>query len=36
MTMGPLVGDPERIRPHFAETKALLDRIAALDIRTLR
>ncbi|MBU0595549.1 YggS family pyridoxal phosphate-dependent enzyme, partial [Candidatus Bipolaricaulota bacterium] len=32
MTMGPFVDDPERIRPRFAETKELFDRIAALDV----
>jgi len=29
MTMGPLVSDPEQLRPLFRETKALFDRIAA-------
>ncbi len=32
MTMGPLVADPEEIRPYFAETKRLLDGIAELRI----
>jgi pyridoxal phosphate enzyme (YggS family) len=32
MTMGPLVDDPEEIRPFFAETKRLLDGIAGLRI----
>ena len=32
MTMGPLVSDPEQLRPIFRETKALLDRIAAEEI----
>jgi len=32
MTMGPLVDDPEQLRPLFAETKALFDRIAASEI----
>jgi len=32
MTMGPFLPDPEAIRPHFAETKQLLDEIAALRI----
>jgi pyridoxal phosphate enzyme (YggS family) len=32
MTMGPLVADPEEIRPYFAESKRLLDGIAALRI----
>ena len=29
MTMGPLVSDPEELRPIFRETKALFDHIAA-------
>jgi len=32
MTMGPFVPDPEEIRPYFAETRRLFDRIAALGI----
>ncbi len=32
MTMGPLVDDPEEIRPFFAETKRLFDEIAGLRI----
>ena len=32
MTMGPLVDDPEAIRPYFTATKRLLDEIAALEI----
>ncbi len=32
MTMGPLVADPEGIRPHFAETKRLFDEIVGLRI----
>jgi len=32
MTMGPLVDDPEKIRPFFAESKRLLDEIAGLHI----
>jgi len=32
MTMGPLVSDPEQLRPIFRETKALFDRIAAEEI----
>jgi len=32
MTMGPFIDDPERLRPLFAETKTLLDRIADLAI----
>jgi len=32
MTMGPLVADPEEIRPHFAETKRLFDEIVGLRI----
>ncbi len=32
MTMGPLVKDPEEIRPHFAETKRLFDELAVLRI----
>jgi len=32
MTMGPLVSDPEQLRPLFRETKALFDRIAAEEI----
>jgi len=32
MTMGPLVDDPEKIRPFFAEAKRLLDEIAGLRI----
>jgi pyridoxal phosphate enzyme (YggS family) len=32
MTMGPLVEDPEEIRPHFAETKRLFEEIGALRI----
>jgi len=32
MTMGPLVDDPEEIRPFFAESKRLLDEIAGLRI----
>lgn len=32
MTMGPLAADPEGIRPYFAQTKRLFDRIAALRI----
>jgi pyridoxal phosphate enzyme (YggS family) len=32
MTMGPLVEDPEEIRPHFAETKRLFDEIVGLRI----
>ncbi len=40
MTMGPLAADPEEIRPHFAETKRLFDRIAErrianVEMRTL-
>ncbi len=40
MTMGPLVNEPEQIRPSFAETKRLFDRLASLgiprvDLRTL-
>ncbi len=36
MTMGPLVEDPEKIRPFFAETKRLFDEIAALRIPNVR
>jgi len=32
MTMGPLVSDPEQLRPIFRETKALFDHIAADEI----
>ena len=32
MTMGPLVSDPEQLRPIFRETKSLFDRIAASKI----
>ena len=32
MTMGPLVSDPEQLRPIFREAKTLFDRIAAEDI----
>lgn len=32
MTMGPLVADPEEIRPHFAETRRLFDKIVGLRI----
>ena len=32
MTMGPLVSDPEELRPIFRETKGLFDRIAAEEI----
>ena len=32
MTMGPLVADPEEIRPFFAETKCLFDEIVGLRI----
>ena len=32
MTMGPLVDDPEEIRPYFAETKQRFDEIAGLRI----
>jgi len=32
MTMGPLVNDPELLRPIFRETKTLFDRIAIEDI----
>jgi len=32
MTMGPFVDDPERLRPFFAATKDLFDRIAQLAI----
>jgi pyridoxal phosphate enzyme (YggS family) len=32
MTMGPLVSDPEGLRPIFRETKSLFDRIAAEEI----
>jgi len=32
MTMGPFVDDPERLRPIFAATKELFDRIAGLSI----
>ncbi len=36
MTMGPLVDDPEEIRPFFAETKRLFDEIAGLRIPDVR
>jgi pyridoxal phosphate enzyme (YggS family) len=36
MTMGPLVEDPEEIRPCFAEVKRLFDEIAALRIPNVR
>jgi len=32
MTMGPLVADPESLRPYFAETRRLLDHVAALRV----
>jgi PLP dependent protein len=32
MTMGPLVSDPESLRPTFRETKVLFDTIASADI----
>ncbi len=32
MTMGPLVSDPERIRPAFAETKRLFDELGELQL----
>lgn len=32
MTMGPLVSDPNQLRPIFRETRRLLDRIAAAQI----
>jgi len=32
MTMGPLVSDPEQLRPVFRETKSLFDRLAAEEI----
>jgi len=32
MTMGPLVDDPESIRPHFRLTKSLFDDVSAADI----
>jgi len=32
MTMGPLVSDPEDLRPIFRATKALFDRLAGTDI----
>ena len=32
MTMGPLVSDPEKLRPIFRETKTLFDRIASQQI----
>ena len=32
MTMGPLVSDPEDLRPTFREIKALFDRLAGTDI----
>jgi len=32
MTIGPRVGDPERIRPYFKKTKNIFDRIKSLNI----
>jgi PLP dependent protein len=32
MTMGPLSGDPEDLRPYFAETRRIFERLKALDL----
>ena len=32
MTMGPLSGDPEDLRPYFAETRRILERLKALNL----
>ena len=32
MTMGPRVGDPERIRPYFKKTKNVFDKIKSLNL----
>lgn len=32
MTMGPFAGDPEEARPYFQRTRALFERIKALDL----
>lgn len=32
MTMGPRVGDPEKVRPYFRRTKEIFDKIKALNL----
>ena len=35
MTMGPLTGDPEDIRPYFRKTREIFNRIKALHLKNV-